>query len=638
MSSDERGGFVRPYAAAGLLVVPAAVLTASVAAHPEPVVTPPSGAAAADAGLRPADVIRGAAFESEMGDLVGYDPTADVIVAQADSGTELTGIDAHTGAVRWRRKLDSAGAYGTVLWSQSDLGAGSLLVNSYRRDTKTAELTALSTRTGEVRWRMPLTTRTEAMAAGPATLVGEPAESSSPMRWANPRDAPESGPTPTPTRSRKSAITDETRESAKVNATPASSWGPHAAKKTPAPKTTSASPANTSGAAHQMRANANANANANVTPQPSAKPQPSATPQPSAGAGKDGSVGRSRIGHTDEDAGTVPTRDAPEAGKINAVAAGDGGRLWSADLPEGCDLRAAAGDGTTTALRLACTDSDRLEDRLEIRDARTGALRSRTTLDPGADDGGLGLLVRDGATLVRGARTFQLYGPDGRRLVQRDGDGCAEYCDLAVEGDVAIVAQSGGGVDRTDGALEAFALADGAQRWRAERTVRALVREGGRLYAVGPAPRPVPFTAVSGVGEHGVSAPYATMLPAGAVPQRGSAMLVADGEQLAWYRIRPVEQPAGYLGGAVERPDPCRVLPAGEVAERLGRQAVSAHRDDVVTCTFTAAKDKGTLRVQVLWAGTDEASAIRRYDIVQQDGVERVGAVIVATTAAGPPR
>jgi hypothetical protein len=138
----------------------------------------------------------------------------------------------------------------------------------------------------------------------------------------------------------------------------------------------------------------------------------------------------------------------------------------------------------------------------------------------------------------------------------------------------------------------------------------------------------VPFTAVSGVDEHGVSPEYATTLPAGAVPQGGSAMLVRDGEQLAWYRIHPVERPAGYLGGAAQRPDPCRVLPPAELAGRLGKQPATAHRDDAAACTFTAAG--AAVRVEVLWAGTDEASAIRRYDIVKRDGVERVGTAIVA--------
>ncbi|MFB9442791.1 PQQ-binding-like beta-propeller repeat protein [Dactylosporangium vinaceum] len=602
---------MRPYKAAGLLVVPAAVLTASVAAHPEPVAAPPFETSTLDGGVRAGDVVRGAAFPTKAGDLVGFDPTADTLVAQAAAGTELTGLDAHTGTVRWRRKLDDAGAYGTVLWSQNDLGAGSVLVNAYDRGSRAAELAALSTRTGETRWRMPLSARTQAMAAGPATLVGEPAESSSPMRWADPRDAPKTTKSPAPARK---------AEVDRVKATP-TSWGPHAkkdAKKSPPPSPSPSTKTKTK-------------TKAGTKPTPTATP--TTTPTPTPAKTDDRTSGRARIGHTDEDAGTVPTRDAPDPGKINAVSAGDGGRLWSADLPEGCDLRAAAGDGKTTALRLACTAGDRVEDRLEIRDARTGALRSRTALDPAADDGGLGLLVRGGATLVRGARTFQLFAPDGHRLVQRTGDGCAEYCDLAVEGGVAVVAQSGAAADPTDGALEAFALTDGAERWRADRTVRALVREGGRLYAVGPAPQPVPFTAVSGVGEHGLSDPFATMLPAGAVPQRGTAMLVADNAGLAWYRIRPIEQPPGYLGGATDRPDPCAAVPRAEVAKRLGRPGGSAHRDDTTTCTFTSGSK--TLRVEVLWAGTDEPSAIARYNVVKGEDIERYGTVVVATRTTG---
>ncbi|MGI5239133.1 PQQ-binding-like beta-propeller repeat protein [Dactylosporangium sp. CA-139066] len=609
---------MRPFAAAGLLVVPAAVLTASVAAEPVPVVAPPSESAAGDGGLRPGDLVRGAAFDASGRDVVGYDPTADVLVAQTRSGAELAGLDAHTGTVRWRRALDTGGAYGTVLWSQTDLGGGSVLVNTFRRDTKAGELTALSTRNGEVRWRMPLTTRTEAMAAGPAIVVGEPARDSSSAQWADTRDAPGGSDV-----SDLSADARPPARKARATPSPAPTMGPHLE---PSPSPT-ARPRGKPGAKATAEATAGPPATASARPRGRAnKNAVQPTGGPSAGDAATtgaGDPGRSRIGRVDEDAGRVAVRDAPPPGTLTAVAAGDGGRLWTADLPEGCDLRAAAGDGRTVALRVAC-DGD---DHLEIRDAHSGALRSRTDLDAAADDGGLGLLVRDGATLVRGPRTFELFAPDGRHLVDRVGDGCAEYCDLAVEGDVAIVAQSGGSIDRTDGALEAFDLADGAERWRVERTVRALVREGGRLYAVGPAPDPVPFLAVAGVGERGVSPQYATTVPAAATPQPGPALLVRSGDGLAWYRIRPVGRPAGYLGGAPTRPDPCAVLPAADVAGRLGRQPVTAHRDGAAACTLTSAK--GGVEVKILWAGVDEASAIQRYRMIEGDGVQRFGTVVV---------
>ncbi|GAA2383019.1 hypothetical protein GCM10010170_091760 [Dactylosporangium salmoneum] len=540
--------------AAGLLVVPAAVLTASVAAHPEPAPTPPTGPATAERAPRPGDLVRGAAFGASMPDVVGYDPAADVLVAQPQARTELAGLDAHTGAQRWRRPLDAGGALGTVLWAQSDLSGGSVLVNTFHRDTKAGELTALSTRTGEVRWRMPLTTRTTAMAAGPAVLVAEPAQQASPMRWATAPDKADKPETPKPRAGRPDRMV----------------FGPQAAP-------------------------------------PRAQP------------------GRARLGAGDDGA-EAAARTTPTPGTINALAAGDGGRLWSAELPDGCDLRAAAGDGRTVAVRLACADGD----RLELREARGGKLRAAAELDPEADDGGLGLLVRDGATLVRGTRTFSVFGPGGKRLVERSGDGCAEFCDLAVEGGVAVVAQSGGASDHTDGALEAFALSDGKQRWRAERTVRVLVREGGRLYAVGPAPAPVPFMAVSGVAEDGPSASYATALPATATAQPGSALLVRDGGELAWYRIRPVPRPAGYLGGAAQRPDPCKVLPPAELRDRFAGKPVTAQRDGDATCTLSSPKT--TLRVDVLWAGTDEAQAIQRYRMMGNADAKRFGTVVVAVT------
>ncbi|MEV6926574.1 PQQ-binding-like beta-propeller repeat protein [Dactylosporangium sp. NPDC051485] len=540
----------RPLATAGLLVVPAAVLTASVAAHPEPAPAPPAGPAAAEHAPRPGDLERGAAFGVSLPVVVGYDPAADVLVTQPQAGTELAGLDAHTGAQRWRRALEAGGALGTVLWAQSDLGGGSVLVNTFHKGTKAGELTALSTRSGEVRWRMPLSTRTTAMAAGPAVLVAEPAQAASPMRW-----AADTSEKPAPRAGRPDRMV----------------FGPRAAP-------------------------------------PRAQP------------------GRARLGAGDDGA-EAAARTTPTPGTINALAAGNGGRLWSAELPEGCDLRAAAGDGRTVAMRLACADGD----RLELREARGGKLRAGAALDPEADDGGLGLLVRDGATLVRGTRTFSVFGPDGKRLVERSGDGCAEFCDLAVEGGVAVVAQSGGATDHTDGALEAFALADGEQRWRAELTVRALVRAGGRLYAVGPAPAPVPFMVVSGVSEDGPSASYATAVPATATAQPGSALLVRDGGELAWYRIRPVDRPAGYLGGAAQRPDPCQVLPPADLRERFAGQPVTAQREGDATCTLSSPRT--TLRVDVLWAGTDEAQAIQRYHMMGNTGAKRYGTVVVALTA-----
>ena len=577
---DMGEGVVRPLAAAGLLVLPAAVLTASVPAHLGPIVTPPTDSAAADAAARPGDLVAGVSFKSKAHDVVGYDPTADVIVAQPDSADELQGIDAHTGAVRWRRPLDSGGEFGTVLWAQSDLGAGSVLVNTFRRDTKAAELVALSTRTGEVRWKTTMTTRTEAMAAGPAILVGEPEPDAAAAMWANAIDAP-----------------TKADKSDKLS------------KRTPSP---SASPSPSGGSGSGDRGPA---ATVRTGTQDGA-PVPQLTPAPDR-------QGRARLSGLADELQT-------KAGAIIAVAAGNGERLWTAVLPEGCDLRAAAGDGATTAARLACGDTD----RLEIRDARSGELRSRTDLDPSGDDGGLGLLVRDGATLVRGARSFDVFAPDGRRLAHRDGDGCAEFCDVAVERGVVVVAQSGGITDRTDGVLQAFALADGAERWRADRTVRALVRDGGRLYAIGPAPDPVPFLTVSGVAESGVSAAYATAVPADDQPQRGSALLAEGaGGTLAWYRLRPVEEPAGYLGGAVQRPDPCGVLPYAELLKRFAKQPVTTTRDGEAECVYTPAKGEA-VRLKVLWADENEASAKARFDVIERPGLQRFGAVVVTITDA----
>jgi outer membrane protein assembly factor BamB len=545
-----------------------------VPAHPGPIVSPSPGGSSADASPRPGDLIAGATFKSKAHDIVGYDPTADVIVAQPDSADELQGIDAHTGTVRWRHPLDSGAGFGTVLWSQSDLGAGSVLVNTFRRDTKAAELVALSTRTGEVRWKTTMTTRTEAMAAGPAILVGEPEPDAAAMMWANVVDPP--------TRSDKAGKRKK----------PSASPGPP-----------SRGPAAKNGAA-------------TGTQDGRPSPAPVATPAPS-GRGKARLAGR---------ADELETK----TGAIIAVAAGNGERLWTADLPDGCDLRAAAGDGATIAARLACGDTD----RLELRDARTGELRSRTDLDPAGDDGGLGLLVRDGATLVRGARSFDVFAPDGRRLAHRDGDGCAEYCDVAVERGVVVVAQSGGITDRTDGVLQAFALADGAERWRADRTVRALVREGGRLYAIGPAPDPVPFLTVTGVAESGVSSAFATAVPADDQPQRGSAVLAEGaGGTLAWYRLRPVDEPAGYLGGAVQRPDPCAVLPYAELLKRFGKQPVTTTRAGEAECVYTPAKGE-PVRLKVLWADDDEASAKARYEIIERPDLQRFGTVVVTITDA----
>ncbi|MEU7870873.1 hypothetical protein [Dactylosporangium sp. NPDC049140] len=119
---------MRPYAAAGLLVVPAAVLTASVAAHPEPPILPSFGTSAtspgANPGAHPGDLLRGATFETAARDLVGYDPTADIIVTQAEAGTELTGIDAtparSAGAAGWTPRATWARSCGRrAIWARA---------------------------------------------------------------------------------------------------------------------------------------------------------------------------------------------------------------------------------------------------------------------------------------------------------------------------------------------------------------------------------------------------------------------------------------------------------------------------------------------------------------------------------------
>jgi hypothetical protein len=575
--------------AAGLLVVPAAVLTASVPAHTEPVAAPAPQSAQADGGpVRPGDLTGGPAFRTQFHRLVGYDPASDTLVAQPESMAEVAALDARTGAVRWRHDLTTAGAYGTVLWSQPDLGGGTVLVNTFRRDTAAGELAALSTRTGEVRWAMPLTDRTEAMASGPVVIVSEPAADSRP-------DALSGGSSDAFPGASPDAFSGGSRDAAGRDSSSGVRGG--------------SSDAFSGGSSDAARGDSSDAARGD-----------------SSGGVRGGASGGAR---SDLSGG------APAAGTFSAVSVGGGDRLWGGELPEGCDVEAAAGDGSTVAIKTRCEDGA----ILEIRDARDGTLRSRTTLDNAQLDGaqpaddGLGLLVRDGATIVRGARSFQLFAPGGRRLVDRDGDGCVEFCAAAVEGDTVIVAHSGGRTDRTDGALEAFALADGTPRWRAERTVRALVRTGGRLYAVGPAPDPIPFLAVTGVGARGVSAQYATEVPAKAAPQPGSALLVeGDGGELAWYRIRPVEPPAGYLGSAATWPDPCGVLPRTELTRRLPRQRVSARRTGDTTCTFTGAKGP-VVHVAVLWSGADEASTLRRYQVIgKTEAVQRFGTLLVSVT------
>ncbi|UWP79360.1 PQQ-like beta-propeller repeat protein [Dactylosporangium fulvum] len=489
------------YAAAGLLV-PSALLTGSVPRSlPAPPATPapPAAADLPGSALLVRDAVLRTELVKEHGTVVGYDPGADVLVTQAKDFREVTGVDGRDGTRRWRRALNTAGSYATVLWSQPDLSAGSVLVNGSTADG--GVLFALATEDGEVRWRTGLAPRTEATAAGPAVLL------------------------------------------------------------------------------------------------------------------------------------TIP---GAARARLTALSAATGTSMWTVTLPDGCEVARVAGDRTTVAVELRC--GDRLT--LQVRDATDGRLRAETVLqrvDPVEPPGdGPGLLVRDGATIVRDSRTFRLFGPDGRLLADRPSDGCTGLCDVLVEEGVAVVAHSGRAEDPDDGAVEAIGLADGTVRWRAKIQARYLLRRDGQLFAVGPAPRPVPFLVVHPLDVTGGARPgLATELPGPALlaTSAGRLLIEAD-DRLAWHHpVTRAGGPPAFLGAA-DWPDACAALTDTDLAtlrvptgrdDRSARDAGTTRADVTAPagparaeCHFSASQGPA-VTVSILWAADDDLGARRRFTAITGD-------------------
>jgi len=376
-------------------------------------------------------------------------------------------------------------------------------------------------------------------------------------------------------------------------------------------------------------------------------------------------------------AGAVLLVAEPGQDILSALDSATGKERWRAALPTGCEVVSTAADGTTVALQLRC--DNRTE--LQLRAAKDGALRSQTTLEIAVDApaDGVGLLVRDGTTVVRGARSFQVFAADGRRLVDRPDEGCFEYCDVALDGDTVLLAHSGSITDPADGALEAIALADGRIRWRSNLTVDALVRTAGHLYAVGPAPQPVPFLTIAAVAADGAAPALATDVPALNRPQVDpvALLLALDGTRrrppetvpallishpagdgdllLEWHRVRPRtgRRAGGYLGDSTAPgwPDACAALTPADLRTLLGRTPAAATDLSAAggpphsRCRYTAGA--GSFTVETLWSGVDEADVVARWQRVAAGGRPvRVGgeddAVQLTTSAAaldgGPVR
>ncbi|MFB9182381.1 PQQ-binding-like beta-propeller repeat protein [Dactylosporangium sucinum] len=321
---------------------------------------------------------------------------------------------------------------------------------------------------------------------------------------------------------------------------------------------------------------------------------------------------------TDRSAATDPstganaaTADPAGGGRVTALSTATGNLLWEAALPEGCAAGGVAGDRVSVAVELRCGERN----ELEVRAAGSGRVLARTGLGPGD---GFAPIVRDGVTVLRDARSFQVFGRDGRRLADRPGEVCAERCDAAVRDGVVVVAHDGKRDDPDDAAIEGIGLGDGRVRWRANVAAAHLVTAGGRLYAVGPAPRPVPFLVVHGIdAERGPGAGLASEVPyrKGAATGLGDRVLVTGAAGARWYTIVPQPSPPAEPPW----PDACRALDPADLGAVFRKEdpdvvdvtvpGAPAHAE----CRFDVARGPA-VTVSVLWAGAD---ARRRFSALE---------------------
>ncbi|WP_238017978.1 PQQ-binding-like beta-propeller repeat protein [Dactylosporangium sp. AC04546] len=353
----------------------------------------------------------------------------------------------------------------------------------------------------------------------------------------------------------------------------------------------------------------------------------------STGSAREAATNGRRAGHTTDRRGrttTGPAAGEGGRGRVTALDVATGKVRWDAALPEGCAAGAVAGDRTTVAVVLRCGERN----EVQILDAGTGRVLARTGIGPGD---GIAPIVRDGVTMLRDARSFQVFAPDGRRLADRAGEVCAEQCDAAVEDGVAIVAHGGSRDDPDDAAVEGIALADGRPLWRARVAAAHLVAAGGRLYAVGPAARPVPFLVVHDIdAEHGPGAGLVSEVPyrKGAATALGGRVLGTGAAGARWYTIVPERRPPV----SPQWPDACRTVDAAQLAALFRKE-----EPDVVDVTVPGAPAHAECRfdtprgpavtVSILWSGPD---ARRRFAVLVPGPEEVRGRNATVTTLRFP--
>ncbi|GAA2085158.1 hypothetical protein GCM10009780_24940 [Actinomadura alba] len=183
--------------------------------------------------------------------------------------------------------------------------------------------------------------------------------------------------------------------------------------------------------------------------------------------------------------GVVLTTDAGRT-SLRGRSTTTGKRLWTTNLPRGCELpdATAHGSGGSETLSVLSLDCGR-HGRVLAVDPASGRTRWSKVLRPAEPPA---VTVDGDVTVVFDGDSLRAFGRDGKEIAVRVGDDlCGAMCPVVLSGDRLVIVYRTGGEGDAEHRMEAIDVPSGRTAWQRDVPDYAALTVGGdRLYGLRP--------------------------------------------------------------------------------------------------------------------------------------------------------
>ncbi|HCT81071.1 MAG TPA: hypothetical protein DGG94_09070 [Micromonosporaceae bacterium] len=315
---------------------------------------------------------------------------------------------------------------------------------------------------------------------------------------------------------------------------------------------------------------------------------------------------------------------------LRGLGAGDGAKLWEAQVASGCTTDEVRGDGDLFVAEVVCEKKR----YLESFDPATGKSRWQRDMPIEGKVTHGNLSVRGGAAMLEGEESLFVVGRSGDIALRVESRYLGDVR-FTSSSDVAVVAyRDEAGVDT----LTAVGLGQAKVRWTKVLAIGSLSLVGNKLYSLAPLPEPL---APAGLYEIDMATGRMAVTPTHLLrTEYDSLVAIKDGIIASYYtarstptntshleghRLEPLSGPAGFAGGAPagEWPDSCSLLQPAEVGESYAAQPQQATVVDTVRpaswCRFQPSSiTSPVVTVGISWVGADTKQAVQVMARIRQ--------------------